>query len=183
MLSFFIRHISRSTKRASQSRNFSKIEKKTHLHQLPNPLSNLVALGTLQKYPYTWQFTLVIDKQKCVTVNSWWRSRKTSCVPRHIFVGPKWTVTDWLFCSSWISCLSPITNPDPNYSDEKEHHKLVPNHHNINHTININHMSHIKAHSWNTHKLEQSSQLTKYYSSFSLKPSTFVLVQYFTQNT
>jgi len=39
------------------------------------------------------------------------------------------------------------------------------------------------AHSWNIYKLEQSSQLTKYCSTSSLKPSTFVLVQYFTQNT
>ena len=125
---------------------------------------------TLKKYPYTWRFTLVIDKQKYVTVNSWRRSRKTSCISRHTFVVPKWTVTNWLFCSSWISCLSPITSPYPNHNDEKEHHKLVPNHHNINHTNNI------KAHSWNTHKLELSSQLIKYCSSFSLKPSTSVLV-------
>jgi len=120
---------------------------------------------------------LVTDKRKCVTVNSWWRSRKMSCILHHTFIGPKWTVTDCFFRLSWISCLSPITSPYPNHNDEKEHHKLVPNHHNINHTNNI------KAHSWNTHKLELSSQLIKYCSSFSLKPSTSLLVQYFTRNT
>jgi hypothetical protein len=58
-----------------------------------------------KKFPYTWRFTFVTDKRKCVMVNSWWRSRKTSCIPRRTFVGPKWTVIDWFFHSSWMNWL------------------------------------------------------------------------------
>jgi hypothetical protein len=39
-----------------------------------------------KKFSYTWQFSFVIDKRKCVTVNSWWRSRKTSYIPCRIFL-------------------------------------------------------------------------------------------------
>jgi hypothetical protein len=75
-----------------------------------------------KKFPYTWRFTFVTDKRKCVTVNSWWRSQKMLCIPRHTFVGEKWTVTYWFFRSSWMNWSAIIAKGN---SDEMNHHRLT----------------------------------------------------------